>query len=624
MKKVFTKNLCIYMLLALVVSVIFIFSLQTIIIKQSNTKSSQEKLAVVKEKLESNQQEIEKLTESVGENNLAKTKAFADMIAMNPELIESKTELNQLKEDLMVNELHVIDEKGIITHSTVDAYVGFDMGSGEQSIVFLDLIDNPDMVLVQEPQLNAAEGTLMQYIGVSRKDAKGCVQVGIRPEILEEMLSGTAIDVVLKDIEFGSSGYIFAINMEDGTLAAHPDADLIGKKAEEAGLELTGAGSGKAKVNGVKGYYVAEEYDGKLIGTFMPRKEYYRERMNQTLVVSVSMFLIFVVLLIMINRMVDQKIVQGIHHIAAAMKQIAEGDFEVKVMEYDNPEFKMLSESIDIMVESIQSKMAENEDLLVRQKQDMEDSLVLIDNIKNVCGNLDQVSRETLGNAQAIHRGTGEQEEAVEDLKRIMDNLADELNSSANASARVSAETEETVQIMNQGKKQMQQMEASIQKISDTTTRIGEIIGEINSIAQQTNMLSLNASIEAARAGEMGKGFAVVATEVGDLAARSSQAAKETNELVMGSIAAVEDGRKIVAKTVAVFDTMAGEIEKASDSVGQVAGMVRQNVAIVSNAMDGLGKISNVVEQNIEISRNSQQASAVMTQEAEKLMEIVE
>lgn len=624
MKKIFTKNLCIYMLVGLVVSVFFIFSLQTVIIRRNNTKSSKEKLGVVKEKLESNQQDIEKLTQSVGENNLAKTKAFAEMIALDPALIESKTRMSQLNEDLAVNELHVIDEKGIITHSTVDAYVGFDMGSGEQSAVFLELIDHPEMVLVQEPQLNAAEGILMQYIGVSRKDAKGCVQVGIRPEILEEMLSGTAIDVVLKDIEFGNDGYIFAINREDGTLLAHPKADLIGKPAKEIGLGMTAAGSGKAKIDGVRGYYVAEEYDGRLIGTFMPSKEYYRERLNQTLVVSVSMCLIFAVMLVMINRMVDQKIVQGINRIAASMQEIAGGNFGVQVTESGNPEFEMLSESINIMVDGIQGKMDENEELLVRQKEDMESSLVLIDNIKTVCGSLDQVSRETLENAQAINRGTGEQEEALEGLKRIMDNLADELNSSANVSSQVSTETEETVQIMNEGKKRMQQLEISIQKISDTTTQIGEIIGEINSIAQQTNMLSLNASIEAARAGEMGKGFAVVATEVGDLAARSSQAAKETSELVMGSIAAVEDGRKIVAKTVEVFDTMAEEIEKASGSVERIAGMVRQNVSIVSDAIEGLDKISDVVEQNVEISRNSEQVSATMTQEAEKLMEMVE
>lgn len=624
MKKIFTQNLFVYMLIALVVAVLAIFSLQTVITKRNNTKTSHEKLNTVNEKMESNQKEIEKLTETMGENSLAKTKAFADLIATDPSLITSKTRMNQVKEDLQVEELHVIDDKGIITHSTVDEYVGFDMGSGEQSAAFLVLIDKPDEVIVQEPQQNAAEGVLMQYVGVARQDAKGLVQVGIRPQILEEMLAGNAINVVLKDIEFGSSGYIFAIDTKEGTLVAHKDEGLIGKPAKEVGLDISGAGSGRAKVNGVRGYYVTEEYDGNLIGTFMPSKEYYKERLNQTVVVSVSMLVIFIVLLIMINRLVDRKIVLGINRIADSMKLIAGGDFDVQVQEGGNPEFELLSQSINKMVDSIQGKMSENEGLLVQQKQDMENSLVLIDNIKKVCGNLEQVSRETLETSQAIHTGTGEQEEAVDGLKRVMDSLAEELSTSADVSTKVSSDTEETVQIMEEGKAQMKQLEASIQKISDTTDQIGQMIGEINSIAQQTNMLSLNASIEAARAGETGKGFAVVATEVGELATRSSQAAKETKDLVMSSVAAVEDGRRIAEKTMEVFDVMAGEIEKASSSVEKIAGMVRQNVSIVSDAMEGLGRISEVVEQNIMISQNSEQASLTMTKEAEKLKDLVD
>lgn len=624
MKKIFNKNLFIYMLAALVVAVLAIFSLQTVITKRNNTKSSNEKLATVNEKIGSNQQEIEMLTEAMGENSLAKTKAFADLIAIDSSIITDKAKMNQVKEDLQVEELHVIDDKGIITHSTVDEYVGFDMGSGEQSAAFLELIDKPDEVIVQEPQQNAAAGILMQYVGVGRKDAKGLVQVGIRPEILEEMLAGTAIDVVLKDIEFGNTGYIFAINKEDGTLIAHKDEGLIGKPAKEAGLAISGAGFGKAKVNGVRGYYVVEDYGDNLIGTFMPSKEYYKERLNQTIVVSVSILVIFIVLLIMINRLVDQKIVLGINRIADSMKLIAEGDFDVQVQESGNPEFELLSESINKMVDSIQGKMSENDGLLVQQKQDMENSLMLIDNIKTVCGNLEQVSKETLENSQAIHTGTEEQEMAVDGLKKIMDNLAEELNTSADVSTKISADTEGTVQIMEEGKAQMKQLEDSIQKISDTTEKIGQMIGEINSIAQQTNMLSLNASIEAARAGETGKGFAVVATEVGELAARSSQAAKETKDLVMSSVAAVEDGRMIAEKTMEVFDVMVEEIGKASGSVERIAGMVRKDVTIVSDAMEGIGRISEVVEQNVMISQNSEQVSLNMTKEAEKLKELVD
>lgn len=624
MKKIFTKNLCIYMAVALLVTVVAVFSLQTVVTKSTNTKDSYDKLEAVKERLASNQEEVEHLTENLGENSLAKTTAFAEMIRMNPSFINDKKKMNQIKEDLMVSELHVIDAKGIITHSTVDAYVGFDMGSGEQSAAFLAIIDDPSMVIVQEPQMNAAEGTLMQYVGVARRDGAGLVQVGIRPEVLENMLKSTTIDVVLKDIEFGSTGYIFAIDKASGLITAHPNQKLIGQAAAQAGLDISGAEKGRAKVDGVTGYYVTDEYDGQMIGTFMPSREYYSQRWSQTLVVSASMFIIFFILLYMINRMVDRDIVVGINRIADSMKDIADGNFSVTVNETGNQEFEVLSASINKMVESIRVKMDENQGLLERQKQDVENNVTLINNIKAVCSGLEGVSQETLKNAHAMHSGTEAQEEVVRDLKNTMAELVRQLNASADASTEVSLSTVETVENMMNGRKQMEELAASIEKISRTSMEIEKIIGDINAIAQQTNMLSLNASIEAARAGEMGKGFAVVASQVGELATRSSQAARETGELIMSSIQAVEDGKKITEQTVKQFDSMADGIEKASNSVRQISDMVRGNVAIVSEAMKGLEHISDVVNRNVEISNNSEQVSAAMAQEAEKLLQLVE
>jgi len=624
MKKIFTKRLFIYMMAAFIVTITAIFVLQTVIIRRSNSAASQAKLEDVKEKLASNEENVKRLTDNLSEDNLAKTRAFADMLAVDPSIAKNKARLDKIKDRLKVNELHIIDEKGIITSSTIDEYVGFDMKSGEQSNAFMVIVDNPAIEIAQEPQVNVAEGVVMQYIGVARSDAKGLVQVGVRPEVLENMLASTDIAEVLKDVDFGEKGYVYAIDAEEGKILAHRESSLIGKSADQVGFPKEFAGSGKAVVNGVKGYYQAEEYQGQIIGTFMPSQEYYGERRNQTLVVTISMIIIFGVLLFMINQLVDKKIVQGIDRISNAMKGISEGNFDIFVNEQGNPEFSQLSDSINKMVESIGQNMTENEKLLEHQKEDMETNRILIQNIKDVCVDLEQVSGETQENADSIYCGTGEQEEAVEDLKQIMNRLTEELNRSVDVSTGVMEEMGNTVGKIQQTQSQMDLLRDSMQRITDMSMAIETIISEINSIAEQTNLLSLNASIEAARAGEMGKGFAVVATQVGELAARSAQAARETNELITNSIKAVESGKDITDQTADAFGAAVEDIEKASRDARGITDMVKGNVDIVSDAVNRMGRISDVVEKNVQISQNTKQVSSNMADVAGKLLELVE
>ncbi len=611
------------MLVALLITITAIFALQTFVSQSNNTTASLTKLEDVRSKLAANETNIAQLTDNLSQDNLAKTRAFADMLAADKSIAGNLNKLNEVKDRLMVNELHIIDENGIITSSTIDTYIGFDMKSGEQSNAFMVIIDDPSIEIVQEPQKNVAEGIIIQYIGVARTDAKGFVQVGVRPEVLENMLAGTEISVVLKNMDFGEQGYVYAIDNTSGIILAHQNPDLIGTRATDAGFPSKLIGKGKAIIDGVKGYYVAEECNDQVIGTFMPSNEYFSSRLNQTFVVSLSILVIFSALLFMINRMVDDKIVQGINRISSSMHAIAGGNFDLAVHETGNPEFEMLSDSINKMVQSIRQSILENEQLIVQQKQDMEHNQLLIKNVKNACGELNRVSGETLEHADSIYNGTGEQETAVEDLKQIMQQLTKELSSSVKVSVNVTAETGITSEKIIQTQSRMQLLTDSMQKISDMSMAIEKIIGEINSIAQQTNMLSLNASIEAARAGEKGKGFAVVATQVGELAARSAQAAKQTSDLIMNSINAVESGRQITDQTVEAFDIVVENIEKTNQSIETVTGMVRQNVEIVSNAVRQIERISGVVEENVRISQNTKQVSSNMAEITEKLLGLV-
>ena len=618
----FTKRLFIYMIFALLVTITFIFVFQTFSEQRENTLSSEEKLEMVKARLVSNEAEVSKMTNNLSENNLVKTRALADILALDPTVLGDINKLEKLCERLMVNELHVIDENGIIVYSSLEKYVGFDMKSGEQSGAFMAIVEDPSIEIVQEPQQNSFEKTIIQYVGVARKDAKGFVQVGIRPEILEEAVANMQIDIILNAIDFGNNGYIYAIDKESGTILAHPNSRLIGSSAENAGL-VTEAGKGKITADGVKGYYVAEEYQDMLIGTFLPEKEYYQTRTSQTIVVSISMFLIFLALLFMINRTVEKQIVNGVNRIGDAMKKIASGDFQIEVKEDGNPEFVQLSDNINKMVGSIRDSMQKNEKFLKQQKIDMENTLSLVQNVRTASSDLDIVSKETLSSADAIYQGTEEQKRAVDGLEQVMKELVEDLKGSADASAKVTTTTKTAESTIVHMQRQMEELNNSIQRISDTSRKIEKIIDDINSIAGQTNLLALNASIEAARAGDMGRGFAVVATEVGDLAMRSAQAAKETNELITSVILAIDGGKEITDRTVEAYHHVVSEIEKANIGVEEIAVMVRENVTVVEEAAKEINKISDVVNANVEISQDSKKISNHMADITGQLLEIV-
>ena len=625
MKKFFNKTLAVFMIIALVASLLVIFAVQTVSTKNTNAKSGRDKLEQVRAKLDSNQEEIEKLTTNLGENNLAKSRAFADILAGDPSILENDDNLDEICERLMVNELHVIDEYGIITNSTVDAYIGFDMGSGEQSAAFLVIIDDPSIEIVQEPQKNAAEGVVVQYIGVARKDAKGVVQVGIQPEILAQTLEQTAIDVVLKDFDFGESGYVFAIDKTDGNLLAHPNSALIGQPAAAAGFkDGLVAGSGRIKFDGVSGFYMTEDYNDMLIGTFMPTKEYYSSRTSQLIVLFVTMIVVFLALLYIINRIVDAQIISGIHRINESLLAISRGNYVVRVNETSNPEFSQLSESVTVMVDSIRRNIRDNEELIEKQSADMESSLALIDNIKAACGNLESATVETTRGAESIENGTFEQKAAIEGLEQILHSLESELSTSADETVKVTDTTRRAVEEIDRTRVKLEELGRSINNINDISLKIEKIIDEINSIAGQTNLLALNASIEAARAGEVGRGFTVVATQVGELAERSAQAAKETGILIQNSVNAVKEGKLVADNTAAEFENVVGIIRQVDTEVDSVADMVRGNVSAVSRAVNEIDKIETVVDRNVEIAHSSKQVSADIVDITGQLMDLVQ
>ena len=144
-------------------------------------------------------------------------------------------------------------------------------------------------------------------------------------------------------------------------------------------------------------------------------------------------------------------------------------------------------------------------------------------------------------------------------------------------------------------------MMAAMNKIYDTSQEVVGIIATIEEIADQTNLLSLNASIEAARAGEVGRGFAVVAGDIGRLAEASLRAANNTRDLIGVSTQEIERGNEIAQGVVEALD-------KAVSAVDEISGMINKTA---NNAIEQADNMENMEERIEDIFRGISDNSAV-------------
>ncbi len=185
----------------------------------------------------------------------------------------------------------------------------------------------------------------------------------------------------------------------------------------------------------------------------------------------------------------------------------------------------------------------------------------------------------------------------IESVERLTEAL--ELSNTVATNAALAADRiEGTAKSADEGREVVRRTEEGIRSIADSTEQVFEIVEVIDDIAEQTNLLALNAAIEAARAGEHGKGFAVVADEVRKLAERSGDATKEITELIKTANKSVEEGTRLAGDIAGSFEDIVTEAERAVE-------LARGNVEAAKGAAEGLeigvesGKAANVINEAV-------------------------
>ena len=246
--------------------------------------------------------------------------------------------------------------------------------------------------------------------------------------------------------------------------------------------------------------------------------------------------------------------------------------------------------------------------------------------VGSVRGNAESVATASAQIAQGnqdLSGRTEQQASALQQTASTMDELGGTVRHNAESAQQANTLARGASAVAAEGGEVVGKVVATMQDISDSSRRIGDIIGVIDGIAFQTNILALNAAVEAARAGEQGRGFAVVASEVRSLAQRSAEAAREIKALIGRSVEQVEHGTVLVGQAGTTMGEIVGSIRRVSDIVAEISASSTAQSSGVQQVGQAVTQMDRATQQNAALVEQSAAAAENLKAQARQLVEAV-
>ena len=256
--------------------------------------------------------------------------------------------------------------------------------------------------------------------------------------------------------------------------------------------------------------------------------------------------------------------------------------------------------------------------------QGMRDSLVtIVSQVRagtfTIAGASAEITAGNLDLAQRSERQAGTLEETASSMEELTGTVRQNADSARQANTLALSASS----VAQRGGAVVAQVVQTMASINDSSHQIADIIGVIDGIAFQTNILALNASVEAARAGEQGRGFAVVAAEVRNLAQRSASAAKEIKQLIGDSVAKVDGGSKLVDEAGRTMEEILASVRQVTDIMGQISLASQEQSAGIVQVNEAVAQMDEATQQNATLVEQAGAAASSLQEQAEQLAQLV-
>ncbi|MDE7299317.1 MAG: MCP four helix bundle domain-containing protein [Lachnospiraceae bacterium] len=364
--------------------------------------------------------------------------------------------------------------------------------------------------------------------------------------------------------------------------------------------------------------------------------------------VMVVVVIVSVILAMKITRFVSNLLVEPILKVKDASAKLAQGDLKHITIEKLHPdEIGDMTDSFKEAIEMLKSYITDLNRVLnsvadgnftVTSEADFKGDFVALDtaistitsSLSHTLGKINEASEQVaLGagqmaeSAQSLAEGATDQAGSVEELTATIQTITETVVISSEKANQSYISAQEFELAAEKSNEDIKHLNVAMERINDTSKQIANIIAEIEDIASQTNLLSLNASIEAARAGEAGRGFAVVADQIAKLASDSANSAVNTKKLIENSISEIETGNEITVKATAAIESVINGIKMLASSTKEISDLSVSQADAMKQLELGVEQISEVIQSNSAAAQETSATSEELAAQAESLEQSV-